>query len=151
MRDANAMQLSLNQIDLNVNAEMQLGKNGCWLNYSEGCQLVWRYNINTSQVNTLSVRSSDLVDLILVFCSRENDVAAVSYVSVCIVNAGRYASFSRDQRKIHPIRANREVSSYHSGVQCVNFQPCLLYLVSLEHVQSTIQVTSSRPHSWTSP
>lgn len=36
MRDANAMQLRLNQIDLNVNAEMQLGKSGCWLNYSEG-------------------------------------------------------------------------------------------------------------------
>lgn len=69
MRDANAMQLSLNQIDLNVNAEMQLGKSGCWLNYSEGCQLVWRYN--TSQVNTLFVWSSDLVALILVFCSRE--------------------------------------------------------------------------------
>lgn len=36
MRDANAMQLRLNQIDLNVNAEMQLGKSGCWWNYSEG-------------------------------------------------------------------------------------------------------------------
>lgn len=31
MRDANAMQLRLNQIDLNVNAEMQLVKSGFWM------------------------------------------------------------------------------------------------------------------------
>lgn len=36
MRDANAMQFRLNQIDFNVNAEMQLESSGCWLTYSEG-------------------------------------------------------------------------------------------------------------------
>ena len=39
MRDANARQLRLNQIELNVNAEMQLGKGGFWLNNFEGLAL----------------------------------------------------------------------------------------------------------------
>lgn len=69
MRDANAMQLRLNQIDLKVNAEMQLGKIGCWLNYSEVC--------STPQVNTLCVWLSDLVDLIFGVLQQGNDVAAV--------------------------------------------------------------------------
>lgn len=47
---------------------------------------------------------------------QRNDVAAVTYVSIGIANAGRHASLSRDQGKIHPIRANREAWSYHSLV-----------------------------------
>lgn len=62
MRDANAMQLRLNQIDLNVNAEMQLGKSG----WQSNCTVV-QY---IASQHTLSW-SSDLVNFILVFCSRE--------------------------------------------------------------------------------
>ena len=47
---------------------------------------------------------------------QRNDVAAVGYVWIGIANAGRHASLSRDQGKIHPIRANREGWSYHSLV-----------------------------------
>lgn len=68
MRDANARQLRLNQIDLNVNAEMQLGKGGFWLNNSEG--LTVYLNGCISVFNTLFVWSSDYgSDLTLVTCN----------------------------------------------------------------------------------
>lgn len=66
MRDANARQLRLNQIDLNVNAEMQLGRGGFWLN------IVLR--------NSTPSSCGRVIMALISLWQLRNDVAAVSYL-----------------------------------------------------------------------
>lgn len=102
MRDANARQLRLNQIDLNVNAEMQLGK-GILL---EWLHIGFQHPLRVVEWLWLWPHFGDL-QLI-------NDVAAVSYVSLCRYSKCGTVSFPvQGPGGIHPIRANREACSYH--------------------------------------